>query len=430
MNALTFREARHLVSRTGLGAEWSSIKKLEGLVQAQAVEHVINQSPSPLRPTPRFSPWSKLEPMRDDSTQGRKDAWVIAQEEGKRLQGWWIEQMMATQSPFIERMTLFWHGFFTSSIQKTLQPSLLLEQNLMLRTQALGNFKTLLHAVSRDPAMLVYLDGYENIKGRPNENFARELLELFTIGPKEYSQADVKAAAVAFTGWGLDPHTGDFVVRPDQHDKRPVTFLGRTGSFDGADIINILLEHPKTAERLAEQFWKAFVSNSRPSPKTMQAWGAQIRRADYDIKQALRMVLNSPEFWDERNRGAIVKSPIDILIGTARMGNYPRESTGELVNLCRLLGQQLFDPPTVKGWAGGEHWISTQTLLVRASYLAKIARGSMDRKTDGDAGFPVSSSRELIDWLVAVPPVNPPPEIPGNRRLAHALLLDPAFQVA
>ena len=368
--------------------------------------------------------------MRDNSAEGRKDAWSIAQNEGKRLQGWWVEQMLLTSSPFVERMTLFWHNYFPSSIQKTLQPNLLHKQNLMLRQNALGNFRNLLKAVARDPAMLVYLDGYENVKGRPNENFARELLELFTVGTSEYGQADVKAVAKVFTGWGVHPASGDFAFDASQHDGSPVTILGRTRAFTGDEVIDLLIEHPRTSERLVERVWRHFVSGSRPDPTTVQSWAAQFRRANYDIKTLLRVMLNSPQFWEVGNRGTLVKSPVELLIGTVRMANYPRESTGEMVNLCRLMGQQLFDPPNVRGWLGGENWISTQTLLVRASYLSKVSRGNLNRRVETGLRLPPKDQQEMLTWMLAVPPVNKLPDIPGNRRLANALMLDPAFQVS
>lgn len=429
MNELTFSEARHLVARTGLGAEWGSVRKLEGMPRERAINYILNPAPSNLRPAPYMSPWNKLEPMRIKGSQTRKNAWVMAQQEGQRLQGWWIDQMLRTRTPFVERMTLFWHNFFASSIQKTLQPSLLHEQNLMFRKNALGNFRQLLRSVARDPAMLVYLDGYKNRKEEPNENFARELLELFTIGQREYTQKDVQEAARAFTGWGVHPQTGKFQVRADYHDRGRKIFLRRAGNFTGDHIIDILLQHPRTSERVVEKFWHAFVSNANPPRKTIQIWANQFRAANYDIKALLRVILTSNEFWSPRYRGTLVKSPVDLLIGTIRTIPYPRETIPEMVNLCRLLGQKLFDPPSVKGWDGGEHWISTQTLLVRASYLAKISRGNLNSRVNTGLRLPAKDGPEMVDWLLAVKPVNALPDIPGKRRLAHALLRDPAFQV-
>lgn len=429
MNELTFTDARHLVARTGLGAEWGSIKKLEGLPRHQAVEYILNPAPSNPLPAPYFQPWNKMEPMREAGALSRKDAWVMAQNDGKRLQGWWIEQMFRTKTPFVERMTLFWHNYFTSSIQKTLQPSLLHKQNLMLRKYALGNFRHLLREVARDPAMLVYLDGYKNVKAEPNENFARELLELFTLGHGYYTQNDVKAAARAFTGWGVHPRSGKFHIRADQHDDSRKIFLRRAGNFNGDDVVDILLQHPRTAERVTEKFWHAFISDTPPPRKTVVNWAKQFRNSNYDIKSLLRVMLNSDEFWSGRFRGTLVKSPVDLLIGTIRTVPYPRENTTEMVNLCRLLGQKLFDPPSVKGWEGGDHWISTQTLLVRASYLAKISRGNLDPRVKTGPHIQARDDREMLDWLLAVPPLNDLPTVPGKRRLAHALLRDPAFQV-
>ena len=429
MAFMTLGEARHLVSRTGLGAEWTAIKQLEGRSRQEAIDSILNQPPTGLLRPPALTPWFRLEPMRLADLQNRNTAWTIAQGEGKRLQAWWIEQMLLTKTPFIERMTLFWHNHFMSSIQKTLQPSLLYKQNLLLRKYALGSFDTLLHSIARDPAMLVYLDGYQNVKAQPNENFARELLELFTVGRGHYTQADVKAAAQAFTGWGVDAQ-GNFVTQSENHSAETVTFLGKTGRFNGDDIIKILLEHPRTAERLTEKFWKTFVSSNQPNPAIIKAWAAELRQSNYNIKRLMRTILNSDAFWAPQYRGTLVKSPVELVIGTVRTLPYPRESTEEMLNLCRLLGQELFDAPNVKGWEGGENWINTQTLLVRTSYLAKLTRGSLNEQSSGsNAGFPNATEAEIIDWLLPVKPLKPLPTTPGTRRLVHALLLDPAFQV-
>lgn len=429
MNVLTFGEARHLVARTGLGAEWGSIRKLVDMPRKNAVEFILNPAPSHVRPPPYMTPWNKLEPMREAGARQRKGAWMVAQKEGQRLQSWWIDQMLRTRTPFVERMTLFWHNYFTSSLQKTLQPSLLHKQNLMFRKNALGDFRQLLRSVARDPAMLVYLDGYKNVKGEPNENFARELLEMFTVGHGQYTQRDVQEAARAFTGWGVHPHSGRFWIQGEQHDADRKLFLRRAGNFDGDDIIEILLQHPRTAERVVEKFWKSFVSDGNPPRAVVVKWAQAFRTSNYNIKALLRTILNSDEFWSPRYRGTLVKSPVDVLLGTIRTVAYPRESLNEMVNLCRLLGQKLFDPPSVRGWEGGDHWISTQTLLVRASYLAKISRGNLNARVRTGPSFPAKDEQEMIEWLLAVPPLNDLPTTPGKRRLAHALLRDPAFQV-
>ncbi|MDQ5768211.1 DUF1800 domain-containing protein [Thiothrix subterranea] len=429
MGLLAFKDAAHLVSRTGLGAEWDAIKHLEGRSTQDAVEWVLHPKPEALKPAPAMTPWLKLEPMRLTDMKSRNSAWAISQREGKNLQAWWVEQMLTTKTPFLERMTLFWHNHFTSSIQKTLQPSLLHQQNLLFRRYALGSFAELLQAIARDPAMLMYLDGHQNNKNQPNENFARELLELFTIGRGHYRETDVKAATQAFTGWRVDHQTGKFVIRTDEHTEGAVTFLGKTGHFKGDDIVKLLLAHPRTAERLTEKFWLAFVSN-RPDPALIGTWAQQLRQSNYDIKGLMRTVLNSEAFWASANRGTLVKSPVELVLGTVRMLPYPRESTQEMLNLCRLLGQELFDPPNVKGWAGGEHWISTQTLLVRNAYLSKLSRGNLNEKVANGVKLPDVPAEQLVEWLLPVKPLKPLPQAPGALRLVRALLLDPAFQVS
>jgi uncharacterized protein (DUF1800 family) len=430
MTLITFSEARHLVSRTGLGAEWDFIKHLEGRPLAEAVDHVLNQSAAVVVSPPALTPWFELEPMRLMDAKNRKLAWTIAQQEGKRLQGWWIEQMLATRAPVVERMTLFWHNHFTSSIQKTLQPSLLYQQNQLFRRHAMGNFADLLQEIARNPAMLVYLDGYQNTKDQPNENFARELLELFTLGHGHYTEADIKAAAKVFTGWGVDNSNGKFMIHPNQHDASTVTFLGKTGVFRGEDIIRILLEHPRTAERVAEKAWLAFVSSNNPDPAMIRRWAQVFRQSGYAVKNLMREILTSEAFWSPRNRGTLVKSPIELLIGTERMLPYPRESTSEMLDWCRLLGQELFDPPNVKGWSGGDNWINTQTLLVRRSYLSRLSRGNMDERVDTGLKLPNVPAAQLIEWMLPVTPLQALPTTPGARRLVRALLLDPAFQVS
>lgn len=429
MNKLTLSDARHLVSRSGIGAEWAIVKKLEGLSRTQAVDLILNTPPSYPRPAPHMTHWNHLEPMRELNAQGRKRAWMIAQREGKKLQSWWVEHLIHTRSPLVERMTLFWHGLFTSSIQKTLQPSFLYQQNLLLRKHALGNFSTLLHTVAKDPAMLVYLDGYKNFKGMPNENFARELLELFTLGRGHYRESDIKAATQAFTGWAIHPKSGRFIYNPKQHANQRVTFLGRTGQFRREQIIDILLQQPRTSEFITEKLYRHFINPHHIDHRAIKQWAQQFKHSQYNIKQLLRTMLNSQQFWDKRNLGTLTKSPVELLIGSIRTIPYPRQNTVQMVNLFRLLGQELFDPPNVKGWRGSEHWINTQTLLVRISYLTKLSRGNLNSRVNTGLRLPKANKQQFIDWLLALPPAKPLPSIEGDRRLVRALVLDPVFQV-
>ena len=204
--------------------------------------------------------------------------------------------------------------------------------------------------------------------------------------------------------------------------------MGRSGSFTGDQIIDIILEKPRTAENIAENFWKEFISDSHPDPRTIRNWGAVFRKSNYNIKALFSHVLNSNEFWDNRYRGTLTKSPIDLVVGTLRTLPFPKLPDTELVHISQLLGQDLFDPPTVKGWAGGKAWIDTQTLLVRTSLLNKLARHS-GASAKMQSYLPKTSGAQVVDWLLPLPPVLPLPTTPGKRRMVRALMLDPVFQL-
>ncbi len=429
MDKLGFDEARHLIVRTGFGPEWASIQKIIGKPMPQAVNAILKQRNStPPRP-PAMTPWSKLAGLRSNM-RSKKMIMRIASTEGPALQKWWVQHLLTTPAPFVERMTLFWHNVFPSTISKTLSSSLLYQQNLLLRKNALGNFKVLLHEIAKDPAMLVYLDGNQNMKGAPNENFAREVLEMFTVGRGRYNENDIHEAAKAFTGWSIDDRTGRFVNHADLHDTSVKTILGQKGNFNGDQTLDIMLKHKRTPERIAERMWKEFINTSRPNPTIVKQWAQKLVSANYDITTLLRTVLTSNEFWAESNRGALIKSPIDLAVGTLRAlpMKLPKDN---LVHQLNLMGQALFDQPTVKGWVTGDAWLSTQSLLLRDGLLRNLNRGSMRSEKSGiDRLLPPDLSKEqMAKWLLPIPPAHAFPEKAGNKRLIHALTLDPAYQI-
>ncbi|MEB8431329.1 DUF1800 domain-containing protein [Cocleimonas sp. KMM 6892] len=428
MGRLSFSDTRHLVTRTALGQEWGGVKALEGKTRAEAISILLSPSAIKTPPAPRLTPWANVNRMRMRNGAGKKQARKMMMREGERLKRWWMLHLLQTDTPVNEHMTLFWHNHFTSSLEKVEQPNLMLNQNKLLRDNAMGNFRTLLHKVARDPAMLIYLDGSENVKGSPNENFARELLELFTLGRGHYTENDIKAAAIAFTGWGVNRTNGTYVYDARQHDTRPVTFMGRRGSFSGDQIIDIILEKPRTAEYIAEKFWKEFVSDIQPDHRYIRNWGAAFRKSNYNIRTLFSEVLNSEPFWSPRYKGTLTKSPIDLLVGTLRALPFPKLPDTELVHISQLLGQDLFDPPTVKGWAGGNDWIDTQTLLVRTSLLNKLTRHSQ-ASAKVQSYLPKTTGSEVVQWLLPLAPVLPLPTTPGKRRMVRALILDPVFQL-
>ena len=311
MGRLSFSDTRHLVTRTALGAEWHGVKALEGKSRREAISILLKSAPIRTAGLPALTPWANVTRMKQ-TNMGKGRARKMMRTEGKRLKNWWMKHLLHTDTPVNEHMTLFWHNHFTSSLEKVEQPHLLYLQNQLLRRSAMGNFRTLIHAIARDPAMLVYLDGDKNVKGSPNENFARELLELFTVGRGHYTEADVKSAAIAFTGWGTDRNRGTYTYSQAKHDPRRFTFMGRTGAFTGDQIIDIILEKPRTAEYIAEKFWKEFVSDAHPEPQVIKRWGSVFRKSNYNIKALMSVVLNSNQFWSSKYRGTLTKSPCGL----------------------------------------------------------------------------------------------------------------------
>ncbi|HEX2887061.1 DUF1800 domain-containing protein [Vineibacter terrae] len=386
-------EARHLLSRTGFGPTPSDIAELQGVDYTAAVERVLGKwRPEPLTPPPG---WINLTPpqqreqaerFREEREEKRKaqsgpdkppplaNANPI-QERARELRNWWVEEMLVTDQPFVERMTLFWHNHFTSSLQKVRFAPAIYRQNLLLRRHALGNFATLLHAVAKDPAMLLYLDGAQSKAGQPNENFARELLELFTLGEGHYTEADIKAAARAFTGWGIDRNTGGFRAYPALHDKGEKTFFGRSGAFGGDDILSMILDKPGVSEWIVGKLWRELVSLT-PDPAEVKRLAAIFREARYEMKPLLRAMLLSPAFRDPANRGALIKSPVELVVGTIRLLGLPVPEKTRLVRALQAIGQVPFDPPNVKGWPGGEAWITTNTLLMRQQILRRFVEAT------------------------------------------------------
>jgi uncharacterized protein (DUF1800 family) len=259
-------------------------------------------------------------------------------------------------------------------------------QNVMLRQHALGNFAGLLHAASKDPAMIIYLDSASNRKGQPNENFAREVMELFTMGEGQYGEADIREAARAFTGWSIEPETGEYRWRPFFHDDGAKTVLGKTGNFDGDAVLDILLARPATAEFITRKLWREFVS-PEPDEREVKRIAARFRDSGYDIRTALRWILLSPAFWSAEARASLVKSPVDLVVGTLRSFQF---ETGDVLPFAIVtagLGQNLFAPPNVKGWPGGEAWINSSTLLARKQFLERLFRAEeMPREAMKDGG--------------------------------------------
>jgi len=462
---LEFDDARHLLNRTSFAAGPAEIETFAGLTREQAVDRLLSWSGKPaVTPPPAWmgAPFESLRRFRGMSPEERKLALRDLFQKAFELQSWWLTEMLVTPSPLTEKMTLFWHNHFVSSQQKVRSPQLMYGQNVLLRRHALGNFGALLHAIARDPAMVIYLDSASNRKGQPNENFAREVMELFTLGEGHYTENDVKEAARAFTGWSVEPDRGEFVFRRRAHDDGVKTVLGRTGNLDGDAVLDILLAQPQTAELIATKLWREFVS-PHPDPGEVRRVARVLRESGYEIRPALRALLTSDAFYAPVSRAALIKSPVELVVGTLRQFNF---STGEplpFVLGVSLLGQNLFAPPNVKGWPGGEMWINSTTLLGRKAFLDRLFRVEELRAMVADGGTvetPMAAARmgagrqrymqALLEvqfdggkWLAqfegrpewvprvvlaAAPVSGVPPAADGIELIRH-LVLDPVYQL-
>ena len=278
----------------------------------------------------------------------------------KNLNLTWLNQMINSEAQLREKMSLFWHGLFACRVI-----NIFFQQQLLniIRENALGNFGDVLREVSKSPAMLSFLNNQQNKKQHPNENFAREVMELFTMGRGNYTENDVKEGARAFTGWGFNLK-GEFVERPFLHDTGNKTFLGNTGNFNGDDIIDILLEQKQTAKFITQKLYKYFV-NDTPDAAKIELLANRFYQSGYEIKELLTGIFTSDWFYNDKNIGTRIKSPVELLVGIRRMIPMELQKPEVQLLLERALGQILFYPPNVAGWPGGKSWIDSSALMLR-----------------------------------------------------------------
>lgn len=325
----------------------------------------------------------------DEVTETLVDAGRIAAADddgdGEQLRSWWLYGMLQSGHPLREKLTLFWHNHFATSLAKVQSPSLMVRQNCLLRQHALGRFGPLLQAISRDPAMMVWLDSSSNTKGQPNENYARELMELFSLGVGHYGEQDIREAARAFTGWRVDD-AGNFAFDANRHDDGLKSVLGQTGPWDGSDVVRIVLEQPATAQFLVRKFYHFFINERAVPPDTLiEPLCASFRKGGYDIAALVRTILASRHFYSAHAFRQRIKGPVEYVLGAVRAVH---RSYGEdevdfrplphraLVHRLGAMGQALFAPPNVKGWPGGPSWLNASTLLERSNFAGALATGT------------------------------------------------------
>ncbi|MBI1914277.1 MAG: DUF1800 domain-containing protein [Planctomycetes bacterium] len=310
---------------------------------------------------------------------------VLDSGDGERLKAWWLYQILYGADPLREKLTLFWHSHFATSDRKVQSVPLMLEQNETLRCHALGAFADLLNAMIADPAMLVWLDGATSRKEKPNENFGREFLELFTLGVGHYTEKDIREAARAFAGWvreGRDFRRGDvFRLDPAQVDDGEKTFLNQTGRWKPADIVRITLEQPACADFLCRKLYRFLVSEAKQPPERIGPLAKELRKSKYAIRHVVSVILRSHHFYAKENRRQRVAGPVECSAGLLRVLEMPRADVRllALAAACARQGQDLFHPPSVKGWDGGRTWLNSATVLERGNWANDLVWGNEDQ---------------------------------------------------
>ena len=382
-------KAAHLLNRAGFGGTAEEIKKVCAEGSAAAVDRLLGfpdagaeaQNPHDL---PDFSAiadfpknFRELRRMFQGKDKEELQRFRMMLQRGNRdalfaTARWWLNRMASGPHPLQEKLTLFWHGHFTTSFRDERSAWLIWRQNELLRRKAAANFHAFVKEISRDPAMLQYLNNNQNRKGRPNENYARELMELFTLGIGNYTEDDVKAAARAFTGWASEGE--EFVFRKRQHDDGRKTFLGRSGNLDGDDVIESIMRHKACAPYVAGKLFRFFAYEEMESGLA-DALGRVLRDSGYDLRPVLKTILRSRAFYSRKAIGAQIKSPIQLVIGTVRLLGIDLPPLQMLQRGLQQMGQVPFNPPNVRGWPGGQSWINSATLFARYNTCVFLAGG-------------------------------------------------------
>ena len=395
--------AAHLLERAGFGGSPEEIDRLAAMTPQAVVQWLVEFQKIKNDHLPPFDESGIFDPPVEPFPKSRVDAVRIARANGeamgvkvkpggdrplqpvvnrffywlradylevRRAGQWWAQRMLTTKRPLEEKLVLFWHGHFATSDEKVRDYRKMVQQLELFHKHANGNFRDLLIGVAKDPAMLVYLDAGENVKGNPNENFGREILELFTMGVGNYRERDIREAARAFTGWTND--SLKFVVKPELHDDDEKMFLGRRGKFDGVEVIDIILEQDVTSRFIAGKLYRYFVRED-PSPELVTQLGKILKDNKYAIAPLLTTIFLSRDFYSPPSYGTQIKNPVHLVVSTYRkLGLTEIPGMPDFNSTTRDLGQELFHPPNVAGWEGGRSWITPALLLQRGNVAREV----------------------------------------------------------
>lgn len=362
----------HLLRRAGFGANHSELARYRSLGLAGTIDELVN-------------------PERiDDSAL---ESWLSEknfnlEENYNHMRAWWLNRMIRSKRPLVEKLTLFWHGILTSDQKKAGRGPMMIDQNELFRTHALGRYDVLLKAVGRDPAMMLYLDSRSNKKKSPNENYSRELMELFTLGLGQFSEDDVRESARAFTGWELrrtkregNKNYYAFRFNKKQHDTGYKVFLDKAGPFDGDYVVDIIMEKPAAAEFVVTRLW-SFFAYPNPEPEIVKRLAKIFRDNKTEIRPVMKAMFAADEFYSAAAYRSQLKGPVELLVGTLRslaVAAEHKNSGVTLSNISGRMGQTLLQPPNVAGWPGGRSWINSSTLLERVNWAHTISSNQTNR---------------------------------------------------
>jgi uncharacterized protein (DUF1800 family) len=379
----TREDAAHLLRRAAFSGTPVQIDSLYALGRDGAVEYLLSGK-TPEEATPVFAPVTLSDfeatpfniPKDADQKQARQMRLRQGRQDLVRYRGYWLDRMLRTDRPLEEKMTLFWHGLLCSGIQEVKDGEMMIQQNKLFHQNALGNYKQLIEAIVHDPAMLRYLDADKNVVGKPNENLARELMELFTMGEGQgYTERDIAEVARALTGMGVLQVERTAAFRPRQHDGNAKTIFGKAGNYRPDDVVGLIFAQPQPAQYLAKKLWE-FYAFPNPSAEEIAPVAQALRDSNYELKPALRAIFTSPTFYDGRAKFALIQSPTELCVSTARLLEQKVEGSAIAAQLGKM-GQELFQPPNVKGWPGGEQWITAATLFNRYNACTAMVEGKL-----------------------------------------------------
>ena len=424
---LSKSDATHLVWRMGFGASQEDVDA----AQKDGLQVVLDRC-VPREPTdvPEESPeFKETEPLLRLTAL---DSDNIAQ-----LKAWWLFRMRYSNQPVLERISLLWHNHFATSNAKVQSVQHMFAQNQLIRKHAMGSFRSLLHGMAKDVAMLLWLDSNSNRKRQANENFSREIMELFSLGVGNYTEKDIQEAARAFTGWHV--RNDKFWFNKIQHDYGTKTVFGKKDNFDGHHIVDLCLDQPAGARFIALKLLREFVTDT-PDKELVESLAVRIRHHNYEMTPVVRELFASEAFFSEEHRRAIIKSPVQLVMGAYRSLNV-RPNLANSARLIGELGQNLFEPPSVKGWEGGRLWVNSATMLQRMNFAGRLCSGNQLGQIDATVSKRASDAPQVIAQLLtgSTLPAEAVAEFEKfdissseqeGRRILHAIMSLPEFQLS